>query len=85
MPEKSNLGIIDIANTEGFKIAQEIQVLYSNIEIVFVSSHEELAYQAFGYRPFSFVSKRDLQRLDDDLGELIDKIKLQKKIIYCFH
>lgn len=78
MPDKNDLKVADITNTEGFMAAQKIQILYPNIKIVFVSSHEELAYQAFSYRPFSFVSKRDLQRLDEDLSELINKIKLQK-------
>ena len=47
-------------------------------EIMFVSAHEELAYQSFRYRPFSFVSKRDLKMLDEDLGELLLKIKKRK-------
>ena len=48
------------------------------METLFVSAHEELAYQSFRYRPFSFVSKRDLKMLAEDLGELLQKIKKRK-------
>jgi DNA-binding LytR/AlgR family response regulator len=85
MPESKDLNVADITHTEGFTAAQQLQVQYENIEIVFVSAHEELAYQAFSYRPFSFVSKRDLQRLDEDLGELINKLKRRKCSNILFH
>lgn len=51
------------SNTDGFTAAKQLQARYPNIETVFVSAHEELAYQSFRYRPFSFISKRDLQIL----------------------
>lgn len=62
----------------GFNAAQQLQKMYPETEIMFVSAHEELAYQSFRYRPFSFVSKCDMGRLDEDLGELIKKIKIRR-------
>lgn len=78
MPDTNDFKTIDVTNTNGFIAAKQLQVKYPNIEIVFVSAHEELAYQSFRYRPFSFISKRDLQMLDEDIGELLNKIKMRK-------
>ena len=78
MPETNDIKPINITNTNGFLAAKQLQAKYPNIEIVFVSAHEELAYQSFRYRPFSFISKRDLQMLDEDISELLNKIKMKK-------
>lgn len=78
MPETDDFKTINVTNTNGFLAAKKLQEKYPNIEIVFVSAHEELAYQSFRYRPFSFISKRDLQMLDEDIGELLNKIKMKK-------
>ena len=78
MPDISNTGRYQTPNMEGFKAAKELQAENPKTEILFVSAHEELAYQSFRYRPFSFVSKRDLKMLDEDLGELLLKIKKRK-------
>ena len=78
MPDISNTVRYQTPNMEGFKAAKELQAENPKTEIMFVSAHEELAYQSFRYRPFSFVSKRDLKMLDEDLGELLLKIKKRK-------
>lgn len=78
MPDISNAASYQTHNMEGFKAAKELQEENPETEIMFVSAHEELAYQSFRYRPFSFVSKRDLQILEDDLGELLRKLKKRK-------
>ena len=52
----------------------DIIITHTETEIIFLTAHEELAYQSFRYRPFSFVSKRDLQMLDEDLKELFEKL-----------
>ncbi len=73
MPQKPQM-----PNMEGFKAAKELQEKYPEMEILFVSAHEELAYQSFRYRPFSFISKKDLSLLSDDLTELLTKLKKRK-------
>lgn len=78
MPETDDFKSANEANTNGFMAAKQLQLKFPDIEIVFVSAHEELAYQSFRYRPFSFISKRDLQMLDEDIYELFNKIKMRK-------
>lgn len=73
MPDKSDLKS-NAYEMSGFKAAQKIQREHPETEIIFLTAHEELAYQSFRYRPFSFVSKRDLQMLDEDLKELFEKL-----------
>lgn len=90
MPETDFLNLPALPNTAGFKAAKELLARYPNTELVFVSAHEELAYQSFRYRPFSFISKNDLifnnniKMLEDDLSELIDKIINQKMVKILF-
>lgn len=79
MPDFNVLQKIQIPNMEGFKAAKALQEKYPEMEILFVSAHEELAYQSFRYRPFSFISKKDLSLLNDDLSELLQKLKKRKE------
>lgn len=79
MPDFNVPQKIQIPNMEGFKAAKALQEKYPETEILFVSAHEEFAYQSFRYRPFSFISKKDLSLLNDDLGELLQKLKKRKE------
>ena len=79
------LADIDIPDKDGFTAIKELQEQQPDIAVIFVSAHEELAYQSFYYNPFQFVSKADLARLDDILIDLIRKLKRrreQKDIIH---
>lgn len=79
MPDFNVPQKLQMPNMEGFKAAKALQEKYPETEILFVSVHEELAYQSFRYRPFSFISKKDLSLLSDDLGELLQKLKERKE------
>lgn len=78
MPDFSSAKNMTLTNTDGFKAAKKIQEDNPETEVLFLSAHEELAYQSFRYRPFSFVSKRDLDMLEEDLGELLQKLSKRK-------
>lgn len=73
------LADIDMPDKDGFTAVKELQEQQPDIAIIFVSAHEELAYQSFYYNPFQFISKADLDRLDDVLISLIQKIKRRKE------
>ena len=79
MPDSSKKLKFSAYEMEGFEAAKELQAMHSNLEIIFLTAHEELAYQSYRYKPFSFVSKRDMQMLDEDLTELIEKLE-QKRL-----
>lgn len=69
---------IDMPNKNGFESVRELQEQQPDIAVIFISAHEELAYQSFYYNPYQFVSKADLGRLDNILIELVDKINRRK-------
>lgn len=76
---------IDMPKKDGFSAIKELQVQQPDIAVIFVSAHEELAYQSFQYNPFQFISKADPERLDDVFVYLMRKIrqrKYQKEIIH---
>ena len=76
---------IDIPDKDGFTAVKELQKQKPDIAVIFVSAHEELAYQSFYYNPFQFVSKADMGRLESVLIDLIGKIsnrRQQKDIIH---
>lgn len=65
-------------SVDGFGAAKMLQETVPETEVIFVTAHEELAYQSYRYKPFSFVSKRDLSMLDEDLKELADRVMSRK-------
>ena len=76
---------IDLPSSDGFAIINTLYELSDKVQVIFVTSHIELAYQAYDYRPYSFVSKSDLSRLDGILTEFFEKRALaQKTVIKLF-
>lgn len=69
---------IDMPVMSGFEVMEELGKTQPNLSVIFVTSHDELAYQAYDYQPFWFVSKSDLDKMDDILTKLINKIKTMK-------
>lgn len=79
------LADIDMPDKDGFEIVCELQKIQPEIKVIFVTAHEEYAFQAYDYQPFWFVSKRDLRKLNNVLTKLVTKImkeKLRNKIVY---
>lgn len=61
---------IDMPQTGGFEVAEQVNTLNPNGDtlIVFVTSHDELVYSSFKFRPFRFIRKA---YLDQELPEII--------------
>ena len=70
---------IDMPKKDGFAAVRELQKQKPDIAVIFVSAHEELAYQSFKYNPFQFVSKADLDRLEDVLVYLMRKVRRRRE------
>ncbi len=70
---------IDMPGITGFEAVRELQKCQPELPIIFVTAHEEYAFQAYDYQPFWFVSKRKLEKLKNVLIKLIDKIEFRKK------
>lgn len=71
---------IDMPGTDGFEAIKSLQKQQPGLAVVFITAHEEYAFQAYSYQPFWFVSKRDLTTLDDVLLRLLEKIEYRKNV-----
>ena len=71
---------IDMPSMNGFQVAKNIRIMYSNCIIVFCSSHNELVYDSFEYEPFWFLCKANYgNKLDVVLEKVIEKIQCYNK------
>lgn len=71
---------IDMPQLDGFSAADRIQLAKPDAQIIFITSHSELAYQAYDYRPFWFVAKSDLDKIDYVLSRCIKLVEQKRKI-----
>lgn len=74
------LADIDMPGVNGFDAIQTLQKQQPDLAVVFITAHEEYAFQAYNYQPFWFVSKNDLSMLEDVLLKLFRKIEYRKNI-----
>lgn len=74
---------VDMPGMTGFDVIQKLQNEQRNLEVIFVTSHEEYAYQAYDYQPFWFVSKRHIERIGEVIKKLLKKIKFYTNDICC--
>ncbi len=65
---------IDMPRQTGFSTIEEVYKNHPDVNVIFVTSHEELAYQAYDYHPYQFVQKNDLDKLPRVLKALYKKI-----------
>jgi DNA-binding LytR/AlgR family response regulator len=85
--EKSDLIILDIdmSGCDGIEFAGKLVSDYIDTNIIFVTSRDDLVFDAAKYRPIGFVRK---ERLNDELGEVIrralKKIK-DEMVLYDFN
>ncbi len=72
------LADIDMPAVNGFEAAKELDGIQPDAELIFVTAHSELAYQAYDYKPFWFVDKADINRFDKVFLKLVTKIIRRK-------
>lgn len=65
---------IDMGDINGFKVSEKLRETIPELAVVFITSHEELALQAYDYIPFSFISKRKLENLEPVIKKLLRHI-----------
>lgn len=65
---------IEMPNRSGFSLAEELNRLYPDMIIIFVSSFDSLVYKSFAYSPFNFLRKSCLEKeLPQTFSRAIDK------------
>lgn len=67
---------IELGNENGIEIAKQINVLNPNINIFFVSNHENLVFEAIHARPVRFIRKSSIE---SDIKETIQFIQKDYK------
>lgn len=58
---------IEMPKRNGFQLAKELKENYPQLEIIFITSHEQYVYDAFSFKPFDFIPKQFLNRKLDIL------------------
>ena len=65
---------IEMLAIDGFKLVSMFKKIYANLEVVFITSHDEMVYSSFEHRPFAFVRKT---KIDEELPEVLDSLHLE--------
>ncbi len=71
---------IDMPRISGFEAVEEIRKTQESVHVIFITNHSELAYQAYDYHPYQFVSKSDTKKLETIIPKLCDKIVRDKAV-----
>ena len=70
---------IDMPDKTGFNTIEEIYKKQPNVFVVFITAHEEFAYQAYDYHPYQFVHKNDLEKLPRVINILCEKVVVRRQ------
>lgn len=75
---------IDMPGTNGFELAWQLNRLYPDILIIFVSAYDNFVYSSFDYNPFSFLRKGHLgEELFPTLRKAVDKcLYIEKSLAF---
>lgn len=75
--KKIDAVFLDIAmpGIDGFKTAEELLKLRSNLVLIFVSSQETMVFSSYEYNPFWFVPKSQLSMLELVINKLFKKLE----------
>lgn len=76
---------VDMPRRTGFSTVEEIYQKQPNTNVIFITAHEEFAYQAYDYHPFQFVHKSDLEKLPRVLTNLHRKIVARSQYYDVVH
>lgn len=69
---------IDMPDVSGFEVVEKLRERQQSVEIIFITSHSELAYQAYDYHPYQFVDKTDMGKLEAVIPKLCEGIIANK-------
>lgn len=76
---------IDMPQKTGFSTVEDIYQKQPNVNVIFITAHEEFAYQAYEYHPYQFVHKNDLEKLPRVLTNLYKKIVARSQYYDVVH
>lgn len=76
---------IELSNRNGFQLAKEIKENFPQLEIIFITSHEQYVYDSFSLKPFDFIPKQFLdQKLNILIKRMQDTYKKRHQVFPCY-
>ena len=73
---------LELGDENGFDIAEQIVLMNNDAIIIFVTSHENLVYEAFRFRPLGYIVKdrfdREFTRM---MVKIVDKLIKMRQVI----
>lgn len=76
---------IEMPKRNGFQLAKEIKENFPQLDIIFLTSHEQYVYDSFSLRPFDFIPKQFLdQKLNMVLKRMQDTYIKRHQSFPCF-
>ncbi len=67
--------------TDGFKTAEKLTEIKSDILLIFVSSREAMVFSSYEYKPFWFVPKSQIEMLDTVIKKLIKTVRKSRSTV----
>lgn len=73
---------IDMPGIDGITIARKLHEINNVINIIFITNHAELVFEAIHYRPFRFIRK---EKLHEELDEAVTAVvkKISQEMLIC--
>lgn len=73
---------LEIGEQNGFEVAEQLVAINSDVIIIFVTSHENLVYEAFKFRPLGFMVKNRFEKeFAREIHKIIKKLIDTKMVI----
>lgn len=73
---------LELGEKNGFDVAEKIVLINSNVIIIFVTSHDNLVYEAFKFRPLGFIVKSHFEKeFSRMMRKIIEKLIESRQVI----
>ncbi len=73
---------LELGEKNGFDVAEKIVLINANVIIIFVTSHDNLVYEAFKFRPLGFIVKSHFEKeFSRMMRRIIEKLIDSRQVI----
>lgn len=76
---------IEMPKRNGFQLAKELKESYPQLEIIFITSHEQYVYDSFSLKPFDFIPKQFLdKKITIVIKRMQDTYTKRHQVFLCY-
>lgn len=73
---------LELGESDGFDVAEKIVLINVNVIIIFVTSHDNLVYEAFKFRPLGFIVKQNFEKeFSRMMRKIIEKLIESRQVV----